>query len=162
MCILMYKLEPVYKNDTSYINDAIGLLLCYGELIFSCKKNPVAVFLNGIETNSSRAIVAVLDDKIIGVVVLYDFQYFSQDKFICYMYGAATRGVAKYIELGLSEIFASLKKQGCVALRLETKKYNLPMRFMAKRLGFRKVGEFICGNEKRGKILKNLVYEKVL
>ena len=157
----MLKLIPVHL--TSFLlTDAISLLIRYGDIIFSKMKNPVAVFLDGICEGSSKAIAAILNEKIIGIVVFYDFQYLSEEKFVCYMYGAAKRGVAKYLELAFGEIFKSLKTQGCVAVRFETKKYNLPMRFMARRLRFRKVGSFFAGNITDGKIFENLIYEKIL
>ncbi len=136
------------------------LFIRYGDIIFSQNKNPVAVFIEGIESGYAKGIAAVLDDELIGAVVFYDFHYFDENLFICYMYGAAKRGVAKYLELAFEKIFESLKSQGCVAVRFETKKYNLPMRFMARRLGFRKVGEFACGNLSAGRLCANLVYEK--
>ena len=138
------------------------LLIRYGDIIFSQNKNPVAIFLDGIESGMAKGIAAVLDNEVIGVVVFYDFQYFDDEHFICYMYGGAKRGVAKYLDASFEKIFESLKSQGCLAVRFETKKYNLPMRFMARRLGFRKVGEFACGNLNAGKLCANLVYEKVL
>ena len=138
------------------------MLIRYGDIIFSQNKNPVAIFIDGIESGYARGIAAVLDDEVIGVVVFYDFQYFSDDKFICYMYGCAKRGVAKELEDAFEKIFESLKSQGCLAVRFETKEYNLPMRFMARRLGFEKVGKFRCGNITQGRIFENLIYEKTL
>lgn len=157
----MLKIIPI-SFTSSYLTEAISLLIRYGDIIFSKMKNPVAVFLDGIYDGSAKAIAAIMDDKLIGIVVFYDFQYLSEENFVCYMYGAAMRGVAKYLELVFDKIFKSLMTQGCVAVRFETKKYNLPMRFMARRLGFRRVGNFLVGNITGGKISENLIYEKLL
>ena len=157
----MLNLLPL-KIYSFLVIDAIALIIRYGEIIFSSNKNPVAVFIEGLESTYAKTIVAVLNDEVVGVVVFYDFQYLSDDKFICYMYGCAKRGVAKYLEMSFEKIFESLKTQGCLAVRFETKEYNLPMRFMARRLGFRKVGKFLCGNIIADKLSANLVYEKFL
>ena len=157
----MLKLLPLNINSFLVI-DVVSMIIRYGDIIFSQNKNPVAVFIEGLESGLAKGIIAVLDDEVIGVSVFYDFQYFSGDKFICYMYGCAKRGVTQYLEISFEKIFESLKLQGCLAVRFETKKYNLPMRFFARRLGFRKVGAFVCGNITADKICENLVYEKVL
>ena len=157
----MCKLFPVYK-DSSLITKSIPLLIRYGEIIFSENENPVAVFLNGLEKGQTRAIAAVKNDEVIGIVVFYDFTYLAEEKFVCYMYGAAKRGVAKELEMAFGVIFASLKSQGCLAVRFETKKYNMPMRFMAGRLGFRKAGPLFCGHIKDDNMCENILYEKIL
>lgn len=157
----MLNLLPI-NLFSPYIIDAIILLIRYGDIVFSETQNPVAVFLNGLYDDNARVIAAIKDFELIGVVVFFNFQYLSGDKFICYMYGAANRGFAKELELCFFNIFDSLKKQGCLAVRIETKKINLPMRFMARRLGFRKAGNFKCGYFSQGKIDEILIYEKML
>ena len=156
----MCKLFPVYINS-SLLSKAIPLLIRYGEIIFSENENPVAVFLEGLEKGLTRAIAAVNNDDVIGIVVFYDFTYLSGEKFVCYMYGAGIRGMAKVLEQAFMIIFDSLKLQGCLAVRFETKEYNMPMRFMARRMGFKKVGQ-LCGYIKNGNIGKNILYEKIL
>ena len=157
----MCKLFPVYINS-SLLAKSIPLLIRYGEIIFSENENPVAVFIEGLEKGLTRAIAAVNNnDDVIGIVVFYDFTYLSDEKFVCYMYGAGKRGVATVLEQAFKVIFDSLKLQGCLAVRFETKKYNMPMRFMARRMGFRKVGK-LCGYMKNGSIGENILYEKIL
>ena len=61
----MCKLFPVYINSF-LITKSIPLLIRYGEIIFSENENPVAVFLDGLETGQTRAIAAVKNDEVIS------------------------------------------------------------------------------------------------
>ncbi len=157
----MLKLLPV-AISSNHLTEICQLLTRFGGLIFSEFENPVSVFLSGLETRKIVPIAAFLDDRFIGFVAFYDFQKISKDKFSCYMYGAAKRGVAKEIELVFDYLFKDLKKHGCAVLRCETREYNLPMRKLANRLGFEKKCVLNRTSFFNGEYKSSILYEKLL
>jgi len=157
----MLKLIPITDNS-DYLSDVILLLLTFGGLIFSQYVNPLNVFLEGLQNGKTRTVGAFKDNQLIAFVTFYNFQKVTQKQFSCYMYGASWRGFAKEVELLFGYIFSDLKKQGCKLLRLETREYNLPMRSLAFRLGFKKVGMLHATSCIDGKFKNSILYEKLL
>jgi len=78
------------------------------------------------------------------------------------MYGGAKRKTSKDIDLLFPYIFLDLKLQGCKVIRCETRVTNKPMRFLAHRLNFRKVGIFKNASFSKGNFIDNIIYEKLL
>ncbi len=157
----MLKLLPI-TDDSEYLSDVILLLLTFGGLIFSQYVNPLNVFLEGLKSDKTRTVGAFKDNRLIAFVTFYNFQKITKEQFSCYMYGAAWRGFAKEVELLFGYLFDDLKKQGCRVLRLETREYNLPMRNLAFRLGFKKIGVLASTNYLNGKFKNSILYEKIL
>ena len=156
----MLKLIPTHGHSPNIL-EICTLLIRYRELIFSENQNPVGVFLENLENNKIKVISAFNNGEFMAFLVLYDFKEIAKGRFVCYIYGAAKRGFSGEIEHGFKVIFESLKSQGCVSLRLETRKFNMPMRMLARRLGFRKVGILANASILNNKFVDNILYEKV-
>ena len=157
----MLKLLPI-TNESDFLSDVILLLLKFRGLIFSECVNPLNVFFEDLNDKKTRVVGAFKNNLLIAFVTFYNFQKITKENFSCYMYGAAERGFAKEIEILFEYLFVDLKKQGCVVLRLETREYNLPMRNLAHRLGFKKVGILSATNYLKGKFRSSILYEKLL
>ncbi|MCQ2957375.1 MAG: GNAT family N-acetyltransferase [Candidatus Gastranaerophilales bacterium] len=157
----MYKLLPIYVHSP-YILDICYLLLQCGGLIFSSFENPLRTFLSSLKENKIKVIGAIKNNEFIAFCALYDFKKISSDSFSCYMYGGAKRKTSKDIDILFSYIFDDLKRQGCKIIRCETRIYNMPMRILAKRLKFRKVGILKKASFYNGKFVDNILYEKEL
>ena len=157
----MLSLLPLEWNSP-YVIDVCKLLLKYGGLIFSEIDSPINVFLNSLKNQDIKVIVALKEEVCIAFVALYDFKKISDKTFSCYMYGASERKCANELDFLLPFIFKDLKKQGCKVVRFETRIYNMPMRILARRLNFRKVGILENACFVKGEFVNNILYEKTL
>ncbi len=157
----MLSLLPV-SLSSKFLPDVIFLLLRYKNLIFSEHVNPLHVFWEGLKSGKTKVIAAFKNNSLIAFVVFYNFQKINSEKFSCYMYGASERGVARDLEILFSYLFLDLQKQGCQVLRFDTREYNMPMRNLAQRLAFRKVGVLSNTNFLNGKFRNSILYEKIL
>lgn len=157
----MLKLLPL-KSNSDYLPSCLEIVTQYCDLLFSEIENPIKSFVDALENQNNKAIAAFKENQLIAFAVLYNFQKISEEKFNCYIYGAAKRKVAKELETTIKFLMADLKKQGCIMLRLETYEYNLAMRHLANRLNFKKVGILECNCLKNGKYINNILYEKKL
>ena len=157
----MYKLLPIDINS-KYLNDILNLLLNYGEWIFSSFENPLLSFSSQLAENKIKVIGAIKNEELFAFCSLYDFKKISDKYFSCYMYGGAKRKTAKEIDLLFPYIFEDLKSKGCKVVRCETRITNKPMRILAKRLNFEKVGILKYASFSNGKFIDNIIYEKVL
>ncbi|MDD3593016.1 MAG: hypothetical protein PHX18_00140 [Candidatus Gastranaerophilales bacterium] len=154
------------KNLSVAFYELLALLVFYSEIIFSSYQNPVAFFLDGFLNKKNIPIAAYSitqnSKEYFGFVVLCDFKKISDKNFTCSFYGGAKRGFALQIEQSLLFILDDLKLKGCKGVWIETKKNNRPMRHLAQRLGFRKVGEKFAAGMEKGNLVSNIIYEKVL
>ena len=135
----MLKLIPIYIKSP-YMIDIYFLLMMYGRLIFSEFENPFRTFFYALLKNEIKVIGGIKNGEFIAFCTLYNLKKMSENNFSCYIYGCAKRKNSKEIDEMLSYIFDDLKKQGCKVVRLETRIYNMPMRMLARRLNFRKIG----------------------
>jgi len=157
----MYKILKINKNSI-YLEEIYSLLKQYGKLIYSEKENPVLAFQQAISKQNIIPLVGLKNEKLIAFGILYNFQLLSDEYFSCYIYGGAQPKQAKNLKQLLKLLFYTLKEKGCKIIRFETREYNLPMRSLATRLGFRKVGYLGCSHFKNGKFFNNILYEKQL
>jgi len=157
----MLRLLPL-EFYSPYVNCVCKLLSQYGGLIFSEIESPISVFLNALAKEEVKVIIALKEEVFIAFVALYNFKKISDESFSCYMYGASERKCARELDILLPFIFKSLKEQGCKVIRFETRIYNMPMRILAKRLNFRKVGILENACYSKGKFVSNILYEKTL
>ena len=157
----MYKLLPIYVHSP-YILDICYLLLQCGGLIFSSFENPLRNFLLSLKGNKIKVIGATKNDELIAFCAFYNFKMISDKDFSCCMYGGAKRKTSKDLDTLFPYIFEDLRKQGCKVIRCETRIYNMPMRILAKRLKFRKVGILEKASFGNGKFVDNILYEKEL
>ena len=159
----MFKLVQITPfSDLKHLKEILELFFINKSLIFfNDFENVQNIFWNDLYSNS--IIIASIDNNsVFGVVVLKRIERISNDKFLCYMFGAAKRGYAKELTLSLNYIFSDLKKHGFLAIRIETLSSNRAMRSMANRLGFRRVGELKAVGMRKNKLLSSILYEKVL
>ncbi len=140
----------------------LKLLLHYGDFLFIEDENPISAFLDALSQNKLRVIGAVKEDTLIAFLILYNFKKISRNKFNCYIGGISQRNVAKDVDVAIKYVFSDLKEKGCISVRFETRKYNLPVRFMANRLGFVKVGILRKASFVNDKFEDNILYEKIL
>ena len=157
----MYKLLPI-NLYSKYLPDICYLLLNYGDWIFSSFENPLSAFLSQLTENKIKVIGAVNNEELFAFCALYDFKKISDKYFSCCMYGGAKRKNSLYVNSALSYIFQDLKSQGCKVIRCETRVTNKPMRVLAHRLNFRKVGIFKNASFVNGNFTDNIIYEKIL
>ena len=157
----MFELIQIQENSI-YINDICCLLTRYYDLIFSNYVNPIASFFSELQKEKVVVIAAIKEGKLIAFLVVYNFQKISKNSFNCFIYGAAVRSVAFELDLAMNYIFDDLKEKGCNVVRLETKEYNMPMRKMANRLGFSKVGCLHNSCLLNGEYKNTILYEKIL
>jgi hypothetical protein len=160
----MFKLIQITPfSDTKHLKEILDLLLKNKSFIFfNDYENVETDFWNDLYSKNSVVIGAVKNNSIFAVLILKKFEKISADKFFCYMSGGADRGVAIELEQSLAYIFSDLKRHGVIAVRLETLSSNRPMRNMASRLNFRKVGEIKAAGMRKNKLLSSILYEKVL
>jgi len=157
----MYKLLPL-SIGSPYVLSVCKLLTKYGGLIFSEIENPVGSFLDSFIKGDIKVIVALENDKFIAFIAFYNFKMVSQNRFSCYMYGASERKASRALNILLPILFEDLKRQGCIVVRCETRIYNMPMRMLAKRLNFRKVGILKRACFDNAEFIDNILYEKIL
>ena len=160
----MFKLIQITPfSDIKYLKEILDLLIKNRTFIFfNDYENVENNFWHDLYSKCSVVIGAVKDNSIFAFLILKNFEKISQDKFFCYIYGAAIRGVTKELEQSLEYIFSDLKKHGCEAIRFETLSSNRPMRNMASRLNFRRVGKIKAAGMRKNKLLSSILYEKVL
>lgn len=157
----MLKLVP-FDESSDFLPDILNLVIQYSRLLFSETENPISTFLEDLKAKNTVGIAAFKENEPVAFCLLYDFKKISEKNFNCYIYGASKRKMSKELDVFLNFLFKDLKKQGCIVLRLETFEYNLPMRHLARRLGFRKAGTLYCSALKNGKFINNFIYEKKL
>ena len=157
----MLKLISIDVNS-KYLLDICELIVRYGGIMFSYNVNPVSVFFDNLISKRSVCIAGLKNDDFLAFINIFNFQKMSQNMFSCYIYGASKRKSGKEIDIFMRYILADLKKQGCVAVRFETRECNLPMRNMANRLGFQKIGILSKTAILKNKFINSILYEKLL
>lgn len=157
---MIYNLVPV-NIYSQFLSEILNLISKYHRLLFSSIENPIKTFIKDLKEGKIKVIAATENNNCFAFIAFYNFQEIASHKFRCYMYGAADRKSSKKIAIVFSHILDSLKKQGCISLRFETYYYNLPMRFFARRFGFRKVGVLKNATYLNGQFVDNILYEKI-
>ena len=160
----MFKLVQITPfSNISYLKEILNLLVISNDFIsFNDYENPTELFWHDLYSKDNVIIAGIKDNSVFGVLVLKNFEKISFDKFICYLFGAAKRGFAKELEMAFDYIFSDLKKQGCVAIRVETLCSNRAMQNLAFRLHLKKVGRIEASGFRKNKLLASYLYEKLL
>lgn len=157
----IYKLIQI-DSESEFLSQIVSLIVKYDKLLFSYTDNAISEFIKSLHKREIQLIGAIENDKLFAFLALYNFRRIFNKYFSCYMYGAAERKSAAKIQFLFPYILRVLKEQGCKSLRFETYRCNLPMRFLAQRLFFRKVGVLQNASFVNGKFIDNILYEKKL